>query len=49
MDDYDPYREITSEFFEDYLSNENINYCVKYHGYPDITEMLEIIKEKLNQ
>lgn len=49
MDDYDPYREITSEFFEDYLSNDNINYCVKYHGYPDITEMLEIIKEKLDR
>ena len=39
---------ITSNFFEEYISGDVINYCVKYHNYPDTEKLLELVKEKLS-
>ena len=48
-DDESEYREKTEKFFEDYLSGDNINYCVEYHNYPDVCDMITIIENRLKE
>ena len=39
---------VTDQFFENYISNDNINYGKKYHGLPDIKEMYELLSMELS-
>lgn len=47
IENHDGEKIITSMFVEEFISGDIINYCKTYHNYPDVEEMMELIKEKL--